>query len=120
MDITSYILSKKYVDETVVGGGALKGAPCRIDKIEPTEEGNEITFSWELNNGVRQTATIVIKDGLEGADGATPEIGANGHWFIDGVDTGVIAAPDLTGYYNENNFIPLTYEEIDKICSQEA
>ena len=28
------------------------------------------------------------KDGTDGADGATPEIGVNGNWWIDGVDTG--------------------------------
>lgn len=28
------------------------------------------------------------KDGVDGKDGATPVIGDNGNWFIDGVDTG--------------------------------
>ena len=32
------------------------------------------------------------QDGVDGKDGATPEIGDNGNWFIDGTDTGVKAA----------------------------
>ena len=162
MDIASYILSKRYVDETLAGVGALKGAPCQIQSIEPIEGGNNITFSWKTEEGDIRTSTIFVKDGIDGApgksgvgivrieqtqiseednreslltiylsdgtnysfvisgkpgaDGATPEIGANGHWFINGVDTGVVAAPDLSSYYSEANLLPLTVEEIDEIC----
>lgn len=31
------------------------------------------------------------KDGVDGKDGATPTIGTNNHWFINGVDTGMSA-----------------------------
>ena len=174
MDITSYILAKRYTDEnivetrqyveeTVLGTGAIKGAPCEIRSIEKVEGGHNITFSWKLFDESEQVATIFVKDGVDGlpgkegtgitrieqtlistedgkresvltiylsdgkeysfkisgergADGATPEIGSNGNWFINGVDTGVIAAPDLANYYSEANLLPLSIEEIDKIC----
>lgn len=164
MDISSYILSKRYVDETIVGAGAVQGAPCQIQSIEPIEDGNKITFLWELKDGSTRTDTIIIKDGkpgkpgagkdgvgivkieqtqtsveeggesllkiylsdgtdysfvistIHGKDGATPEIGPNGHWIINGVDTGIVAAPDLSGYYSEANLIPLSMSEIDAIC----
>ena len=116
MDITSYILSKRYVDETIVGAGALKGASCQIASIEETEEGNIVNFIWEYSDGTKGPASIVVKNGVEGTDGATPEIGANGNWWIGGVDTGVVAAPDLTGYFNEDNLVALTNEEIDQLC----
>lgn len=167
MDISSYILSKRYVDETLAGAGAVQGAPCQIQSIEPVEGGNKITFLWELNDGSARTDTIIIKDGkpgqpgesgvgkdgvgivkieqtqtsvenggesllkiylsdgtdysfvistINGKDGATPEIGPNGHWIINGIDTGIVAAPDLSSYYNEVNLIPLSKEEIDTIC----
>lgn len=240
MDITSYILSKRYVDDSLVGVGALKGAPCQIQSIEPIEGGNNVTFLWQLQDGTTRTATIFIKDGMDGLDGrdgkngqdgqngrdgrdgkdgkngldglpgkdgvngadglpgkdgkdgldgadgadgvgidridyetssnetgnetlvtifltngeqqsfiltaergqpgkdgangsdgangqdgkdgkdgATPEIGENGNWIIDGQDTGVVAAPDLSSYYSEENFIPLTDAEIDQLCSDE-
>lgn len=186
MNISSYILSKRYTDEnivetrqyvedTAVGAGAIKGAPCEIQSIEAVEGGNNVTFLWHTNDGTTRTQSIFIKNGTDGTDGdpgkqgigivkieqtpvseenpteslltihlsdgttqtftinsvqglpgtpgsngATPDIGENGHWFIDGVDTGVIAAPDLNGYYNEDNFIPLTNEEIDQLCAEEV
>lgn len=120
MDVSSYILSKRYTDDTIIGAGAIKGASCQISNIEQIEGGHNITFSWKLLDDSTRTATIFIKDGEEGADGSTPEIGPNGNWFINGVDTGTIAAPDLAGYYNEENLVSLTNEEIDAICKKEA
>lgn len=120
MDITSYILSKRYVDDTVIGAGALKGASCQIESIKETEEGNIITFVWEYTDGTKGTASITVKNGEEGTDGATPEIGSNGNWWIGGVDTGVVAAPDMAGYFNEDNLVALTNEEIDQLCVEEA
>lgn len=130
MDISSYILSKRYTDDnivetrqyvedTAIGGGAIKGAPCTIKSIEKAEDGNIITFSWILNDGSERSEALLIKDGEGGKDGATPSIGANGNWHINGVDTGIVAAPDLAGFYNEDNFLPLTDEEIDQLCSDE-
>jgi hypothetical protein len=130
MNISSYILSKRYTDnnivetrqfveDTVVGGGAIKGAPCKIDSIEKVEGGNLVTFIWKLDDETERSESLFIKDGEGGKDGATPLIGDNGHWFIGGVDTGVVAAPDLAGFYNEDNFLPLTDEEIDQLCSDE-
>lgn len=130
MDISSYILSKRYTDDnivetrqyvedTAIGGGAIKGAPCTIKNIERVEDGNIVTFSWILNDGSERSDTLLIKDGEGGKDGATPSIGANGNWHINGVDTGIVAAPDLAGFYNEDNFLPLTDEEIDQLCSDE-
>lgn len=173
MDISSYILSKRYVDETIAGAGAVQGAPCQIQSIEQVDGGNKITFLWELKDGTTRTETIFVRDGepgtpgepgigvdgqdgkdgvgivkieqtqtsvenggesllkiylsdgtdysfvistINGKDGATPEIGPNGHWIINGIDTGIVAAPDLSSYYNEANLIPLSKEEIDAIC----
>ena len=66
MDIITYILSKKYTDASLDGIGAVKGAPCRISKIEPVEGGNKITFAWTSNSGVESTSTLIVKDGEQG------------------------------------------------------
>ena len=66
MDIITYILSKKYTDASLDGIGAVKGAPCRISKIEPVEGGNKITFVWTSNSGVESTSTLIVKDGKQG------------------------------------------------------
>ena len=130
MNISSYILAKsytdsqvvetrQYVEDTAIGGGAIKGAPCQISSIETTEEGTRVTFTWTLNDGSTRSESILVKDGEAGKDGEAPSIGANGNWYINGVDTGIVAAPDLAGFYNEDNFLPLTDEEIDQLCSDE-
>ena len=119
MDISSYIMSKRYVDDTLVGAGALKGASCQIASIEKTEEGNLVTFVWEYSDGTKGQSTMLVKDG-KGTDGDTPEIGPNGNWFIGGVDTGVVAAPDMAGYFNEDNLVALTDDEIDQLCTEEV
>jgi hypothetical protein len=70
MDLTSYILSKRYVEETVAGAGALKGAPCQITSIEKVEGGTNITLSWKLEDDTSKSATIFVKDGVNGQPGA--------------------------------------------------
>ena len=66
MDIITYILSKKYTNDSLDGIGAVKGAPCRISKIEPIEGGNKITFAWTSNSGVESASTLIVKDGEQG------------------------------------------------------
>ena len=119
MDITTYLLSKKYTDQAIIGAGAIKGASCQIKDIIPVEGGNNIIFEWVYSDGTNGEKTLFVRDGV-GADGQTPHIGANGHWFIGEVDTGVLAEPDLDGYYSESNFIPLTNDEIDLLCADEV
>ena len=63
MDILTYSLSKKYTEETVVGLGALKGAPCTIKSIVETDIGNVVTFKWTGIDGTEQTASMTAKHG---------------------------------------------------------
>ena len=86
MDVVSYILSKRYVDETIKGAGAVKGAPCQIQSIESTEEGNNITFLWQLEDGTTRTSTIFVKNGANGNNGKDGADGTNGQNGINGVD----------------------------------
>lgn len=120
MDVTSYILAKRYTDQVIIGAGAIKGASCQIKSIEPVEGGNNIIFEWVYSDGSTGEKTLFVRDGEGGQNGQTPYIGDNGHWFIGDVDTGVLAEPDLDGYYSESNFIPLTNDEIDLLCASEV
>lgn len=97
MDITSYILAKKYVDTTLSGIGALQGKSAYEIAVENGFQGSE--SEW-----------------LTSLEGATPQIGENGNWVLDGVDTGIVAAPNLSGYFSEQNLIALTKAEILEIC----
>lgn len=68
MDIISYILSKKYTDNTVDGLGAIKGAPCTVKSIEDITGGKRITLEWEGTSGTKQTQSFDIMDGEDGAN----------------------------------------------------
>lgn len=68
--IPTYPILIKYIDETLAGVGALKGAPCTIKSITHTTrdgfEGNLVTYEYEDKNGVKYTETMFVKDGLDG------------------------------------------------------
>ena len=97
MDIISYILSKRYIDNTLAGIGTLQGKSA---------------YDIAVENGFIGTE----EEWLNSLKGSSPVIGDNGHWIINNIDTGVIASPDLSGYYSELNLIPIPEEEILKIC----
>lgn len=82
MDITSYILSKRYIDDSLAGAGALKGKSA---------------YEIAQENGFKGTAS----EWLASLKGDTPYIGANGNWFINDIDTGVLASPSIAGYATE-------------------
>lgn len=110
MDLQSYILAKRYTEESLQGAGALKG---------------------------KSAYEIACDNGFEGTEAEwltfiTPQIGPNGNWWVSEVDTGYAASPSLQGYATieyvkqliENievpegtaNVVALTEEEILDIC----
>jgi len=84
MDVISYALSKKYTDDTVEGGGAIRGKNCIIKSIEDIEGGHRITFQWTLDNGEVQTDVMDVADGEVGPKGDPGDQGPKG----DKGDTG--------------------------------
>ena len=97
MDVVSYILAKKYVDATLSGAGALQGKSA---------------FDVAVDNGFKGTE----EEWLQTLEGVTPHVGDNGNWYLGETDTGVLAAPDLQGYFSEANLQALSNEEILQIC----
>ena len=71
--------SQKYTEETVIGLGALKGAPCTIKQIEEVKDtngnviANKITFEWTATDGTVKTDTITVKNGT-GEEGTVIEL----------------------------------------------
>lgn len=97
MDITSYILSKKYVEDSLAGAGALAGKSA---------------YEIAVGNGFKGSES----EWLQSLVGESPTIGTNGNWFIGDTDTGVIASPVLAGYATEE----WVKEEISKITFPEV
>lgn len=97
MDIITYILAKGYTD-SVLGGSS--------------DQGGKSAYEIAVDNGFEGTE----EEWLQSLIGPAPTIGENGNWYINGEDTGLVASPELGGYYNEENMPVLSNEEILEIC----
>lgn len=93
MDIISLILSKKYIEDTLAGAGALAGKSA---------------YDIACDNGFKGTPT----EWLASLQGDTPTIGPSGTWVIGDYDTGVIASPNLAGYATED-FVKSQLKNLD-------
>ena len=62
-------LAKQYTNNSLTGTGALKGSPCEIQSITPTDDGNIVVFSWTNSKGIVQTSKMTVKNGANGKDG---------------------------------------------------
>lgn len=69
MDITTYALLKKYVNDSLIGIGALAGAPCEVDSITKTDGVTTVTLKWEDTTGTSHTSSFDVEDGI-GIDSA--------------------------------------------------
>lgn len=98
MDIITLALAKKYVQES-------------ISNIISGKDGKS-AYDIAVENGFEGSE----KEWLDSLKGQSPHIGDNGHWYVGTLDTGVIASPDLSGYYSEANLVALSTEEILEIC----
>lgn len=66
---------RNYINQTLVGMGALKGASAQLSNVyDPTAGTNTMTWKWEDNEGEEHTTTVVVYDGTPGDDGFSPTI----------------------------------------------
>lgn len=69
MDFIGLSVGMGYTDETVIGGGALKGKNCVVRNIEEVADGVNVTFQSILDDGTVKTDTVFIPKGTQGEDG---------------------------------------------------
>lgn len=98
IDVTTYALLKSYVKQSI----------ANADQFVQGKSAYEVA----LDQGFKGTEA----EWLQSLRGETPHIGENGHWFVGTLDTGVLAAPELDGYYSERNLQAISDEEILEIC----
>jgi len=67
MDLITLALAKKYVEQTAVGLGAVRGAPCTIQSITDSSTEATITFRWTGTDGSTNTSALVLKHGKDGS-----------------------------------------------------
>ena len=105
----TYAAAKTYTDQTVEGGGALKGKNCTVDSITDITGGHRVTFKWTLDNGTVQTGTMDVMDGVDGQDG---QDGAPGQDGQDGL-TPVITVDEITGGHRITITVGTDVEAVD-------
>ncbi len=83
MDIVSYILAKKYTDNSIQGiSGTLAGKNCTIKSTSKTDNVTTIVFEWTADSGDIRTTSIEIKDGETPQMSVTPISGGNKVEFV--------------------------------------
>lgn len=98
MDLTTLALLKRYVSDTIANAEFTEGKSA---------------YQIALDNGFSGSE----QEWLQSLQGLTPHIGENNHWFIGDIDTGVLATPIVDDkFFNEENLIALSTEEILEIC----
>lgn len=54
--------AKRYVDESLLGGGAVVGKNVTVSSITPIDGGNKVTFTYTLDDGTAKTSTLDVLD----------------------------------------------------------
>lgn len=99
MDLMTLALLKKYVSKSIANA-------------EINGKDGKSAYEIAVDKGFLGSE----EEWLKSLHGITPHIGENNNWFIGEEDTGILATPDLEGYYHEANLVALTTEEILEIC----
>lgn len=62
---------RNYINQTLVGMGALKGASAQLSNSYDSESGiNTMEWRWEDNEGNEHTTPVLVHDGKTGAPGS--------------------------------------------------
>ena len=64
LEILTLGSSKTYTRESLLGLGAVKGAPCTIKSITEVDGGQKVTFEWTGTSGTKQTSEMTVKNGV--------------------------------------------------------
>ena len=80
--VVAYILSKKFTKDTVVGMGAIQGAPCEVQSINKVGDTTTVTLKWEDTSGTTHTDSFDILDGEDGISVSNANINSTGNLII--------------------------------------
>lgn len=71
-------VSNNYTNQTVIGMGAIKGAPCTIKSMTKAGKLTTTVFEWTDLNGGKHENTMLVYDGTDGTNGTNGQDGAPG------------------------------------------
>lgn len=89
---------KKYINNTLVGLGAVKGSSATIKSITPIDGGNEVAFEWVGTDNSKNTSTLFVKDGVSPTiKEADDNSDSTYKLVIENSDGTIITTPNLKG-----------------------
>jgi hypothetical protein len=66
-DVISYVMSKKYTDNSILGiSGALAGKNCTIESANKVDGTTTIVFKWTADDGTVNRTNVYVNDGEDG------------------------------------------------------
>lgn len=77
-DVEIIGMLKSYIGKTLVGMGALKGAPCTVKSVEDSGHDHIVTLEWTDDTGVKKTTEFTVSDGAQGPAGPEGAAGSDG------------------------------------------
>ena len=98
--VVAYILGKSYVKKSLIGIGALAGAPCQVQSINKVGKTTTVTLKWEDNVGGVHTQAFDIEDGADGVSVVGATINANGHLILTLSNTNTIDCGQVLPQYD--------------------
>ena len=117
--------AKSYIEESLLGAGALVGKNVIVSKIEPIVDGNRITFTYTLDNGTQKNSQLDVMNGKQGISVVSAAVDNNGilSFKLSSGET-IFAGKILINMDNMNiddlitqkiteNFVPVKDEEIN-------
>lgn len=64
----AYVLARKFVENTAIGLGAVRGKNCNISSIVEEDDKSILTFKWTGDDGTVQSSTMTVKNGISITD----------------------------------------------------
>ena len=98
--VVAYILSKSYTKKSLIGIGALAGAPCQVQSINKVGKTTTVTLKWEDNVGGVHTQAFDIEDGLDGVSVVGATINSTGNLILTLSDTNTIDCGKVLPQYD--------------------
>lgn len=64
----AYVLARKFVENTAIGLGAVRGKNCNISSIVEEDDKSILTFKWTGDDGTVQSSIMTVKNGISITD----------------------------------------------------
>lgn len=141
MNIIDIAIANSHTKKSLQGAGAIVGKNVQVSKIEPIKNGNRVTFTYTLDNGIQQNSYLEVMNGEKGDSVTTALIDetgilsfilSNGEKIVAGKITIDAGNVNLENYYTReqtdkkfvqlielDNLILKKIEDIFEIATQE-